>query len=193
MNGIFLFLILSGIIVAAYQGNIDVVTQAAMNSSNLAVQRVIGFIGVVSLWMGIAKVADRSGLLKSLSRIIQPFLKFLFPGIPKDNPALGYIVMNITANMLGFGNAATPFGLKAMRELQNINPQRDTASTSMCTFLAINTSSVTLFPATVVAFRIAAGSTNPTEIVGTTLIATTCSTLAAITVDLLFRRLYRGR
>jgi spore maturation protein A len=193
LNGIFLFLILSGIIVAAVQGNIDVVTQAAMNSSNLAVQRVIGFMGVVSLWMGIAKIAERSGLLNTISKLIQPFLRLLFPHIPKDNPALGYIVMNLTANMLGFGNAATPFGLKAMKELQLINPKKDTASPPMCTFLAINTSSVTLFPATVVAFRIAAGSTNPTEIVGTTLIATSISTLSAITLDILFRKLYGRR
>jgi spore maturation protein A len=191
MNYVFTFFVLGGIIVAAVNGRIDVVTTAAMTSAGSAVQRAITLIGIVSLWLGIARVAEKSGLIDILSRSIAPLFRWLFPTIPKGHPALGCILMNLSANMLGFGNAATPFGLKAMQELQKLNHDPDTASEAMCTFLAINTSSVTLIPATLIALRASAGSKNPPEIMGAVLFATTCSTLSAIFGDMVIRAFYR--
>jgi spore maturation protein A len=193
MNYIFSFFILSGIIVAAMNGRIDVISDVAINSANTAVQRSISLMGIVSLWLGIARVAEKSGLIDILSRAIAPLFSWLFPSIPKGHPALGCILMNLSANILGFGNAATPFGLKAMQELQKLNPEKDSASDAMCTFLAINTSSVTLVPATLIALRSAAGSKNPSEILGAVLFATTCSTLGAIFWDFTLRKMGRRR
>ncbi|MGI6486103.1 MAG: nucleoside recognition domain-containing protein [Tepidanaerobacteraceae bacterium] len=190
MNYVFSFFILFGILVAAINGRIDVITGAAMTSAGNAVQRAISLIGVVSLWLGIARVAEKSGLIDMMSRVIAPVFRWLFPSIPKGHPALGCILMNLSANMLGFGNAATPFGLKAMKELQSLNDRPDTATDAMCTFLAINTSSVTLVPATIVALRASAGSNNPTDIILSILFATTCSTFVAITVDFTMRLIY---
>lgn len=193
MNHIFSFFVLGGIIAAAINGKIDVVTTAAMTAAGNAVQRAIALIGIVGLWMGIARVAEKSGLIDKLSHLIAPLFSWLFPSIPKNHPALGCILMNLSANILGFGNAATPFGLKAMQELQKLNNDPDTASEAMCTFLAINTSSVTLIPTTLIALRASAGSENPSEIVGTVLFATTCSTITAIISDMIIRNLYRRR
>jgi spore maturation protein A len=190
MNYVFSFFILFGILVAAINGRIDVITGAAMTSAGNAVQRAISLIGVVSLWLGIARVAEKSGLIDMMSRVIAPVFRWLFPSIPKGHPALGCILMNLSANMLGFGNAATPFGLKAMKELQSLNDRPDTATDAMCTFLAINTSSVTLVPATIIALRASAGSNNPTDIILSILFATTCSTFVAITVDFTMRLIY---
>ncbi|AEE91703.1 Spore maturation protein A [Tepidanaerobacter acetatoxydans Re1] len=193
MNHIFSFFILGGIAAAAVSGKIDIVTTAAMTAAGSAVQRAIALIGIVGLWMGIARVAEKSGLIDRLSHVIAPLFSWLFPSIPKNHPALGCILMNLSANILGFGNAATPFGLKAMQELQKLNNDPDTASEAMCTFLAINTSSVTLIPTTLIALRASAGSKNPSEIVGTVLFATTCSTITAIISDMIIRNLYRRR
>lgn len=191
MNFIFSLFILTGIIVAAVNGKIDVITTAAMTSAGNAVQRAITLISIVSLWLGIARVAEESGLIDILSRLIAPLFRWLFPSIPKGHPALGCILMNLSANMLGFGNAATPFGLKAMQELQRLNDKPDTATEAMCTFLAINTSSLTIVPATLIALRASAGSKNPSEIMGAVLFATTCSTLAAILGDIVIRNICR--
>ena len=191
MNFIFSLFILTGIIVAAVNGKIDVITTAAMTSAGNAVQRAITLISIVSLWLGIARVAEESGLIDILSRLIAPLFRWLFPSIPKGHPALGCILMNLSANMLGFGNAATPFGLKAMQELQRLNDKPDTATEAMCTFLAINTSSLTIVPATLIALRASAGSKNPSEIMGAVLFATTCSTIAAILGDIVIRNICR--
>lgn len=195
MNYIFSFFIITGIVVAGINGNIQVISDVAMSSANTAVERSIGLMGVVCLWLGIAKVAEKSGLIVVLSRAIAPVFSWLFPSIPKGHPALGCILMNLSANILGFGNAATPFGLKAMKELQTINPEKDTASDAMCTFLAVNTSSVTLVPSTIIALRASAGSKNPSEVLGAILFATTCSTTVAIVADYILRKLgsRRGR
>lgn len=175
----FLFIVI-GIIVAAINGDITVVTEAAIDNAELAVELAIGLIGVMTLWLGIMKIAEEAGLVKLLGRALRPILVRLFPEVPKDHPAMGAIVMNMAANVLGLGNAATPLGLKAMSELNEINDDKETASNAMCTFLAINTSSVTLVPATVIAYRSAAGSASPTEIIGPAIIATVASTIAAI-------------
>lgn len=187
MNLIFFVLIVGGTFIAAVNGKIDAVTTSILSSANGAVEKVIGLIGIMTLWLGMAKIAEESGLLKAMTRLIYPFIRFLFPSIPPGHPAMGSILMNLCANMMGFGSAATPFGLKAMKELQELNDDKSTASEGMCTFLAINTSSVTLIPATLIAMRAAAGSARPSEIVGTTLFATTCSTLVAIIADAIFR------
>lgn len=189
MDIVFLVMMLGGIIVAVFCGNLDGITVSVVTSANSAVSKVFSFMGVMAFWLGMANIARKSGLLQTLARLVCPFFRILFPGIPRDHPAMGAILMNLSANVLGFGSAATPFGLKAMEELQKLNPRKDTATDAMCTFLAINTSSVTLVPATMIGLRAAAGSQNPADILGATLFATICSTIAAISLDYLFRRL----
>lgn len=191
MNIIFTSLIVIGIIVAALNGNIEVITQAAVNSAASAVEKIFGIVGIISLWLGIAKIAEKSGLIEGLSRILYPFVKHLFPSIPEGHPAMGSMLMNMSANLLGFGSAATPFGLKAIAEMQQLNDEPDTATEAMCTFLAINTSSVTLVPATIIGLRASAGAKNPTDIISCILFATTCSTATAIIADYVFRTYYR--
>lgn len=187
MNYIFMFLILVGIITALLNGNIDLLTRATFKSMNQSVTLILDFIGIMSLWLGIGKVAEKSGFLDSVTGIMQPFIRLLFPSIPKNHPALGAILMNMNANLFGFGSAATPFGLKAMGELQKLNHKKDTASDAMCTFLAMNTACITLVPGFIIAIRAAAGSKNPAEVVGTTLFANASSFTAAIVLDFLFR------
>lgn len=193
MNSIFSFFILSGIVVAILGGRADIILNVATNSATSAVERAIVLLGIMSFWLGIAKVAERSGLIEIISRFIAPIFSWLFPSIPQGHPALGCILMNLGANVLGFGNAATPFGLKAMRELQKINPNPDAASEAMCTFLAINTSSVTLVPATLIAMRASYGSKDPSEVISAIIFATFCSTMAAILADLVARKISKKR
>lgn len=192
MNFIFAFFILLGILLAAIKGDINIVTQTVANAAANGVQQVIGSIGIITFWLGLAKVAQESGLLKLFTRFLEPVFRLLFPSVPRGHPAMGAILMNISANILGLGSAATPFGLKAMKELQRLNPQKEVASEAMCTFLAINTSGVTLIPTTLLAFRASAGSANPGEVVGTIIFATLCSTVVAITADYFFRRRRRN-
>lgn len=180
INVIWFLFILIGVIVSVFTGNVEAVTDAAIANAELAVELSIGLVGIMALWLGIMKIAEESGLVKLLARAVRPIMVRLFPEIPADHPAMGAMIMNMAANILGLGNAATPLGIKAMKELNEINNDSDTASNAMCTFLAINTSSVTLIPATVIAYRSAAGSANPTEIIGPVIIATLASTIAAI-------------
>lgn len=180
INYIWFFMIFLGILTGALTGNMSAVTDAAIGSAKLGVTLCIGLIGVLCLWLGIMKIAEESGLVKKISKLLMPIMKLLFPDIPENHPAMGSIVMNISANILGLGDAATPLGLKAMKELQTLSKDKNTATNSMCTFLALNTSSVTLIPATVIAYRAAAGSLNPTEIVGPTILSTTIATISAI-------------
>lgn len=148
--------------------------------AKVAVELAIALIGIMSLWLGLMKIAERSGMVALLSRFLKPVTTRLFPDVPPDHPAMGAMLMNISANMLGLANAATPLGLKAMEELNTLNKKIGTATDAMCTFLVINTSSVQLIPATVIALRAAAGSTNPTEIIGPVIFATTINTLVGI-------------
>lgn len=171
INIIWAVLLISGFIVGAIRGNIEGVTNAAIDSGKMAVELALGLMGVMGLWLGIMKIAEDSGLIRGISKLLKPLMVVLFPDIPADHPAMGAMIMNISANILGLGNAATPFGLKAMKELQKLNNKKDTASNSMITFLAINTSSVTLIPATTIGILSAAGAKNPTEIIGPTIIA----------------------
>lgn len=187
VNSIWLGFLLSGVIVAVISGKPEVVIQAVTEGSQLAVKTSFEMMGTIGFWLGLLRIAENAGLISFLSRVISPFVIRLFPDVPREHPAIGSILLNISANMLGLGNAATPMGLKAMEQLQELNPNPDTATDSMCTLLAINTSGVTLIPAMVIAVRSAAGSKNPTEILGTTIIATTCSTFAALLANTYYK------
>ncbi len=157
------------------------VTNSALNYAGTAVNIALGLIGIMALWLGIMKIAEEAGLIAIIARVLKPITKRLFPQVPTDHPAMGSMIMNISANMLGLGNAATPFGLKAMEELDTLNPKKGTATNAMCTFLAINTAGMTLIPATAIAIRAAAGSSEPAIIIGTSLFASFCATVAGLT------------
>ena len=177
LNYIWFGMMFRGVVVGIFTGNIDAVTEAAIDMAKVAVNLAIGLIGIMALWLGIMKIAEESGLIRLIAKGLRPITIRLFPDVPEDHPAIGSIVLNMSANILGLGNAATPLGLKAMEELQEINPDKDTATNDMCTFLAINTSSVQLIlPATVVALMGATSS----QIFITTIFATGMSTIAAI-------------
>lgn len=180
INYVWTFMIVTGIVTSFFTGKIEAVSSVIMTSCTSAVELCIGMVGVYALWMGLMNIAKDSGLVESISKKMQPVLSRLFPSTPKNSPAIGFISLNIIANMLGMGNAATPFGLKAMEELQKHNKMSPTASDDMCMFLIINSSSVQLIPATVIALRQAAGSLAPTDITLTALFATFCSTAVGI-------------
>lgn len=186
LNYIWVGLIILSILFGAINGKIAEVGLAAIEYAKTGVDIALGLVGVMALWLGILRIGEKAGLIQTISKIFFPILKRLFPSIPKDDPALGAMVMNLSANMLGLNNAATPLGLKAMEELQKLNNVKDRATNAMCTFLALNTSSVQLVPAYAIAILVAAGSTSPTDIVITTLIATTFSTIIAILAVKLF-------
>ncbi len=180
LNVIWLGMILTAVVVGVIQGRIDDVVHAVTDSAKLGFEIAIGLTGIMSLWLGIMAIATESGLVSKLGNLLKPILKWLFPDIPANHPAMGAMVMNIAANMLGLANAATPFGLQAMKELQSLNEHVKIASNSMCVFLAINTSSVQLIPATAIAFLAANGSKNPSSVIFSSLIATSVSTVVAI-------------
>ena len=180
LNVIWLTMIFLSVVVGLIQGRIDQVVQAVTDSAKYGFEIALGLVGVMALWLGIMQIASESGLVMHLARALRPLFRPLFPDIPDDDPALGAILMNVAANMFGLGNAATPFGLKAMKELKRLNPFADEASDAMCTFLAINTSSVQLIPATAIAFLSANGGTHPNSIVVTSLLATLISTAVAL-------------
>lgn len=164
------------------------VTNSALDYAKTAVNIALGLIGIMALWLGVMKVAEEAGLIKILARGVKPITKFLFPDVPHDHPAVGSMIMNISANMLGLGNAATPFGLKAMEELDKLNPEKGTATNAMCTFLAINTAGLTLIPATAIAIRAASGSADPAIIIGTSMFAATCATIVGVTSAKVFEK-----
>ena len=164
------------------------VTNSALDYAGIAVNISLGLIGIMALWLGVMKVAEEAGLIKIIANVLRPITKRLFPDVPGDHPAMGAMIMNMSANMLGLGNAATPFGLKAMEELEEINPEKGTATNAMCTFLAINTAGITLIPATAIAIRAAAGSSEPAIIIGTSLFASACATVAGVSAAKVFEK-----
>jgi len=192
VNIVWLILIAGGFLMSIFTGKLDQTTQAALDSAKYAVELGIGLIGIYSLWLGLMKVAEKSGLVKNFSSKIAPILRLLFRDVPEGSPAMGAMSMNIIANMLGLGNAATPLGIKAMKELEKINPNRirKIPSDAMCLFLIINTASVQLIPTTVIALRSAAGSTNPAEITASTLIASIFALTTGIISARLLNRCY---
>lgn len=165
-------------------------TTGLIDSAKSAVELVLGLIGVMAFFLGLMKVAERGGLMLALARLIKPLMIRLFPEVPANHPAMGAMIMNFAANLLGLGNAATPFGLRAMQALDRLNPHKGTASNSMALFLAINTSSITLLPTGVVALRASMGSVDPAAIIPTTLFATICSTTAAILAVRWYQRFF---
>lgn len=189
LNHIWLAMLLVAMFVAAVTGHVRPATDAAIKASETAVTLAFGLVGVMALWLGLMRLAERSGLVGLVARGLRPVLVKLFPDVPPDHPAMGSMVMNIAANMLGLTNAATPLGLRAMRDLDTLNPRPGTATDAMCTFLAINTGSVQLIPASAIALMASAGSTRPTAIVGSTLLATTIAAVTGLTTVKLLGRL----
>ncbi|PEE28912.1 spore maturation protein [Bacillus toyonensis] len=184
-----------GIVYAMINGTMQEVTKAVFDGSKDAVTICIGLISVLVFWLGLMKIAEEAGLLKKLVTLFMPIVKRLFPEIPKDHPSMGFILSNMMANFFGLGNAATPLGIKAMEQLKELNGGKDSASRSMVTFLALNTSAITLIPTTVISIRMTYESANPTEIVGVTFIAQVLSMIGAIWIDRYFyrRRSRKGR
>lgn len=186
VNIIWVVMTLIGIVFAIVNGTIEQVNEAIFNGAKEAVTICIGLISILVFWLGLMRIAQEAGLLEKLAKLFKPVVSRLFPDIPPEHPAMGYILSNMIANMFGLGNAATPMGIKAMEQLKQLNRGKDTVSRSMITFLAINTSSLTLIPTTVISIRMTYESSAPTEIVGTTLIATIFSTIGAIIIDRYF-------
>lgn len=193
LNYIWFFLLVVGFFIGILNGRIEEVTQAAINSAGKAIEISIGLLGIMCLWTGLMNIAEKSGLIRELARLVRPALSFLFPDIPRKHPALGAVVLNLAANFLGLGNAATPLGLKAMSELEKLNQKKDTASDSMSMFLVLNTAAIQLVPAMVIAIRTQYKSQNPTEIIGTVWIASICATTAGIISVKLLSAIYRSR
>ncbi len=181
-------LIILGIVYALVSGNTHLINNSILVNANKAFELIISLLPTIVLWTGIMKIAEDAGLLHKFAHFLEPILRKFFPSVPHDNPALGYISSNIAANMLGLGSAATPFGLKAMQQLQKINHKKDTASEAMITFLVLNTAGVTIIPTTIIAIRLAYGSLNPTEIMAPAIISTICSSITALTIDYFIRR-----
>lgn len=200
MNAVFLALIFIGFIVTGYRhlnwvaespdaiAPMQALTSSIIDASKSGVELAIGLIGIMAFFLGLMKVAEEGGLLKIIAQLVRPIMIRLFPDVPAEHPAMGAMIMNISANALGLGNAATPFGIRAMQELDTLNSQKGTATNAMVLFLAINTSSVTLLPTGVIGLRAAAGSMDPAGILPTTLFATLCSTIVAISVAKLYQR-----
>ncbi|MFC4777518.1 nucleoside recognition domain-containing protein [Paenibacillus sp. GCM10023252] len=188
VNWIWLFFIVASVVTAAITGRMDEVTQAAFEGAKSGVTVSFGLISILVFWLGMMRIGEDAGLLDKLARALGPAVRLLFPDVPRDHPAMGYIMSNMSANLFGLGNAATPMGIKAMQELQKLNPDPATATPAMCTLLALNTSSITIVPTTLIAIRMNYGSANPAEIVGTTIAATIVATAAAIAADRWYRR-----
>ncbi len=188
VNLVWAFFLITGLLSYFFTGKFEEASIQILNSAKLSLDMVVKIFPVMALWLGLMKIASTSGLLEKLSKFAFPLLSFLFPEIPKGHEAFSLIASNMIANMFGLGNAATPFGLKAMKVLQTLNPKKDTATRSMITFLVINTSGVTIVPTTIISLRMMYGSKNPTEIMMAALLATTISTLGAILLDRMYAR-----
>ena len=191
MNYIFLGLILISIIAGFANNSLNEVVTAMLESCNSAIKIAFSLIGIMAFWLGIMRIAERSGLIKILSKLIHPVMKFLFKDIKKDSPALGDIAMSLSANALGLTNAATPIGLKVMKELQEDNPNKEIATDNMCMFLGMNTAGFQIIPATVIAILVGLGAKNPTDIIIPTLIVTTLSFISAILIALILQKIWK--
>lgn len=189
VNKIWGFFIIVGVIVGVFNNKISIINENILASTKTTIDMILQIFPVIALWLGIMEIAKESGLLKKLSDLFKPLLSKLFPEIPSNHESLGYISSNVVINMLGLGNAATPFGLKAMKSLSELNKNSKVASKSMITFLILNTSGLTIIPTTVISLRMMYGSVNPTETVLATIIATVISTILALLVDKIFRKI----
>lgn len=193
INYIWSFFIIIGVIYGISTGNIENINNGIISSGSNAIEIIMKLIPLMCLWLGIMQIAEESGLINHLSKYFSKIICFLFPELPKNSDAITYISTNIILNMLGVGNAATPFGLKAMQEMQKLNKNKTTATRSMITFLVINTSSVTIIPTTIISFRILNNSVDPTSIVPLCIITTVLSSLVGIILDRLFYLLTRRK
>ncbi|HKO58991.1 MAG TPA: nucleoside recognition domain-containing protein [Thermoanaerobaculia bacterium] len=193
LNYIWFALMAIALIVAAFNGTAAGVTKGAVESAKTAVEIALGLVGIMTLWLGIMRVAEAAGLISMLGRLLRPISRLLFPEVPPDHPAIGAMILNIAANMLGLSNAATPMGIKAMEELQSLNEEKETASNAMVTFLVLNTAGIQFIPVTIIGVLAAAGSKNPTAIISTTLVATLSGALAAVTAAKVLQRFFPYR
>ena len=191
MNYVFLILIIGSIIIGFLNGTISEVSSSMLSACDTAVKVSFSLIGIMAFWLGMMRIAEKSGLVKILAKIMEPLAKLLFNDRGKNTNVTGDISMSIAANALGLTNAATPIGLKVMKELQEDNPDKETATDSMCMFLGMNTAGFQIIPATVIAVLVGAGATNPTEIILPTLIVTTLSFLTAIFTALILKKVWR--
>lgn len=191
MNYIFFALIAISIIVGIFNNTLNDVINAMLSACNTAVKISFSLIGIMAFWLGIMRIAEKSGLVQILSKLLNPIAKILFKDVKKDSPVVGDITMSVAANALGLTNAATPIGLKVMKELQEDNKNKDTATDSMCMFLGMNTAGFQIIPATVIAVLVGVGAKNPSEIILPTLIVTTISFFVAIITALIFRKIWR--
>lgn len=189
LNYIWLGLIILAVVIGGINGKIESVTKSAVDAAGNAVAIAIGLVGIMALWLGIMKIADQSGLMSILARVIAPVLRRLFPEVPRDHPAMGSMLMNIAANMLGLSNAATPLGLKAMEDLEKLNPHPGVATNAMCLFLTINTANLQLIPATMIGVLASAGSKDPTAIIGTTIASTAIALTIGVTAAKLLEKI----
>ena len=193
MNYIFYFLVVSSIIIGAFTGKLNDVVNSIMSGAELSVKVAFSLIGIMAFWLGIMRIAEKSGLLKFISKLLEPITKWLFDELPPNSPAIGDVAMNFTANALGLANAATPFGIRAMEEFQVSNTKKDTASNSMCMFLAMNTAGFQLIPTTVLAILAGIGYKNPTEIIAPTLLVTSIAFVSAVIMAKIFQYLSRSQ
>ncbi len=189
LNYIWLGLAMFAVFVGGWNNTLDKVTKGAFDNAETAVSILLGLIGIMALWLGVMRLAEKSGMVQLLARMLRPILVRLFPEVPADHPAMGSMVLNMAANMLGLSNAATPLGIRAMEDLETLNPRPGTATNAMCTFLAINTSSVQLIPVTAVGILAVKGSTNPSGIIGSSFLATLIALISAIIAVKLLEKL----
>lgn len=190
MNYIFYFLIVASIVIGAVNGRLQEVVNSLMSGAELSVKIAISLIGIMAFWLGVMRIAEKSGLIAWISKLLKPITRILFDEIPQDSPAIGDIAMNFTANAFGLANAATPFGIKAMEELQKENKDKSTASNSMCLFLGMNTAGFQIIPTTVLAVLAGIGYNNPTEIIAPTLLVTLTAFISAVILAKVFQRFY---
>ena len=189
LNYIWLFFILSALIIGAFTGRTEAVIQSAFDSASSAVSLAIGLIGIMAFWLGIMKIAEESMLINIVSKLVKPIAVKIFPEVPSDHPAIGAMVMNMAANILGLGNAATPLGIKAMEELEKLNKNKGIATNAMCTFLAINTAGLQLVPIMIIGVLKENNYTNPTKIIGMTLFAGIVALIIAIIICKILEKL----
>lgn len=188
VNIIWALFIIIGIIYSLISGNFNVINNEILVSGKSGLELLLGMLPLLVIWMGLMKVAEEAGIISSISKMMSPILKKIFPSVPNNDPSLGFIASNIAANMAGLGSAATPFGLKAMESLQKLNKDKKVASEAMITFLVLNTSGVTIVPTTIISLRLLYESVNPSVVLPFCIIATTCSTIGGLTIDYLIRR-----
>ena len=193
MNYIFYFLIVASIIIGAINGKLQDVVNSIMDGAELSVKIAFSLIGIMAFWLGMMRIAEKSGIIKFISKLLQPITKFLFNELPENSPAIGDIAMNFTANAFGLANAATPFGIRAMEELQKENKEKKQASNSMCLFLGMNTAGFQLIPTTVLAVLVGIGYKNPTEIIAPTLLVTCIAFTFAVVLSKVLQKVWKGQ